>query len=82
MFNPLGKLAHNTCKAQQVYNQHCKKLHMSPQNKKDVIESKDKLQSLEDVGFMNNLIPAQKEILRTNSIQTLDLGEQFGMVIL
>lgn len=55
---------------------------MSPQNKKDVIESKDKLQSLEDVGFMNNLLPAQKEILRTNSIQTLDLGDQFGMVIL
>ena len=27
MFNPLGKIAHNKCKALQVYNQQVKKLH-------------------------------------------------------
>ena len=30
MFNPLGKLAHNKCKALRAYNQQIKKLDMAP----------------------------------------------------
>ena len=30
MFNPLSKLAHNKCKAPQLYNQQVKKVDMSP----------------------------------------------------
>ena len=53
MFNPLGKLAHNTSKVLQVYNQQVKKLDMTPLDKQDVIKSEAKLKSLhQHVDFM------------------------------
>ena len=68
MFDTLGKLAHNKCKALQVYNQQIKKFDMAPQDKQDVIESEAKLQSLGHVDFVKNLSSAQQKMLRTNPI--------------
>ena len=62
MFNPLGKLIHNKCKALQVYNQQVKKLDMAPQDKQDLIESEAKLNSIGHVDFVKNILPAQHSL--------------------
>ena len=68
MFNHLGKLAHNKCKAVQLYIQQVKKLDMFPQDKQDVMESGTKLKILEHVDFVKNLSPPQQEMLRSSPI--------------
>ena len=45
-------------------NQQFKKLNQSIDNKKDVIESEEKLQQLGYVDYIRNLRPEQQEMLR------------------
>ena len=52
-----------------MYNQQIKKLNQNIDNKKDVIESEEKLQQLGYVDYVRNLKPEQQEMLRRSEIQ-------------
>ena len=51
-------------------NQQIKKLNQSIDDKKDIIESKEKLQQLGYVDYIRNLRPEQQEMLRRIEIQS------------
>ena len=67
--NPSIKLAHNKEQVLKVYNQQIKKLNQNTDQKKDVIESEEKLQQLGYVDYVRNLKPEQQEMLRRSEIQ-------------
>ena len=69
MNNPSIKLAHNKERALKVYNQQIKNINQSTDDKKDVIESEEKLQQLGYVDYVRNLKPEQQEMLRRSEIQ-------------
>ena len=69
MNNPSIKIAHNKERALKVYNQQIKKLNQNTDDKKDVIESEEKLQQLGYVDYVRNLKPEQQEMLRRSEIQ-------------
>ena len=52
-----------------MYNQQIKKLNLNTDDKKDVIESEEKLQQLGYVDYVRNLEPEQQEMLRRSKIQ-------------
>ena len=52
----------------KVYNQQIKKLNQNTDDKKDVIESEEKLQQLGYVDYVRNLKPEQQEMLRRSEI--------------
>ena len=68
MNNPSIKLAHNKERALKVYNQQIKNINQSADDKKDVIESEEKLQQLGYVDYVRNLKPEQQEMLRRSEI--------------
>ena len=51
-------------------NQQIKKLNQSIDDKKDIIECKEKLQQLGYVDYIRNLRPEQQEMLRRIEIQS------------
>ena len=51
-------------------NQQIKKLNQSIDDKKDIIECKEKLQQLGCVDYIRNLRPEQQEMLRRIEIQS------------
>jgi len=67
------KLYPNKHKALSVY----KKLNNNPRDKKDVIMSEGKLQSLGHVDYIKNLPVETQRMLNESSIQNFH-GEQFG----
>ena len=69
MYNPSIKLAHNKEQALKVYKQQIKKLNQNADDKKDVIESKEKLLQVGYVDYVWNLKPPQQEMLRRSEIQ-------------
>ena len=69
MNNPSIKLAHNKERALKVYNQQIKKLNQNIDDKKDIVESEEKLQQLGYVDYVRNLKPEQQEMLRRSEIQ-------------
>ena len=69
MNNPSIKLAYNKERALKVYNQQIKNINQSTDDKKDVIESEEKLQQLGYVDYVRNLKPEQQEMLRRSEIQ-------------
>ena len=73
MFNRLHKLDYKKDKALYVYNQKGKNFNQKPQDKKDVVQSEVKLQTLEYVEFVRNLTPEQQEMLAKNSVQNFIL---------
>ena len=71
MNNPSIKLAHNKERALKVYNQQIKNINQSTDDKKDVIESEEKLQQLGYVDYVRNLKSEQPEMLIRTEIQNL-----------
>ena len=69
MNNPSIKIAHNKERALKVYNQQIKKLNQNTDDKKDVIESEEKLQQLGYVDYVRNLKTERQEMLRKSEIQ-------------
>ena len=69
MNNPSIKLAYNKERALKVYNQQIKNINQSTDDKKDVIESEEKLQQLGYVDYVRNLKPEQQEMLRRSEIR-------------
>ena len=69
MNNPSITLAHNKERALKVYDQQIRKLNQNTDDKKDVIESEEKLQQLGYVDYVRNLKPEQQAILRKSEIQ-------------
>ena len=69
MNNPSIKLAYNKERTLKVYNQQIKNINQSTDDKKDVIESEEKLQQLGYVDYVRNLKPEQQEMLRRSEIQ-------------
>ena len=69
MNNPSIKLAHNKERASKVYNQQIRKLKQNIDDKKDVIQSDEKLQQLGYVHYVSNLKPQQQGKLRRSEIQ-------------
>ena len=69
IYNPSIKLAHNKERALKVYKQQIKKLNQNADDKKDVIESEEKLQQVDYVDYVWNLKPEQQEMLRRSEIQ-------------
>ena len=69
MNNPSIKIAHNKERALKVYNQQIKKLNQNTDDKKDVIESEEKLQQLGYVDYVRNLKTEQQGMLRKSEIQ-------------
>ena len=67
--NPSIKLAHNKEQVLKVYNQQIKKLNQNTDDKKDVIESEEKLQQLGYVNYVGNLKTEQQEMLRKKEIE-------------
>ena len=65
MNNPSITLAHNKERALKVYDQQIRKLNQNTDDKKDVIESEEKLQQLGYVDYVRNLKPEQQEMLRS-----------------
>ena len=65
MNNPSITLAHNKERALKVYDQQIRKLNQNTDDKKDVIESEEKLQQLGYVDYVRNLKPEQQETLRS-----------------
>ena len=63
MNNPSIKFADNKERSLKVYNQQVKKFNQNIDDKKDVIESKGKLQQLGSVDYLKNLNPKQQEML-------------------
>ena len=59
MNNPSIKLAYNKERALKVYNQQIMKLNQNIDDKKDLIESEEKLQQLSYVDYARNLKPEQ-----------------------
>ena len=57
MNNPSIKLAFNKERVLKVYNQQIKKLNRNTHDKKDVIESEEKLQQLGYIDYVRNLKP-------------------------
>ena len=53
----------------KVYNQQIKKLNQNTDDKKDVIESEEKLQQLGYVDYVRNLKTEQQGMLRKSEIQ-------------
>ena len=53
----------------KVYNQQIKKLNQNTDDKKNVIESAEKLQQLGYVDYMRYLKPEQQEMLRRSEMQ-------------
>ena len=76
--NPSIKLAHNKERALKVNNQQIKKLYQNTDDKKDVIESEEKLQQLGYVDYGRNLKLEQQAMLRRSEIQILFHGGQCG----
>ena len=52
----------------KVYDQQIRKLNQNTDDKKDVIESEEKLQQLGYVDYVRNLKPEQQEMLRRSEI--------------
>ena len=69
MNNPLIKLAHNKEREFKVYNQQIRKLNQNTDDKKDVIQSDEKLQQLGHVDYVGNLKSEQQGKLRRSEIQ-------------
>ena len=69
MNNPSIKIAHNKERALKVFNQQTKKLNQNTDDKKDVIESEEKLQQLGYVDYVRNLKTERQEMLRKSEIQ-------------
>ena len=65
MNTPSIKLAHNKRRALEVYNHQIKKLNQNTDDKKDSIESEEKLQQLGYVDYVRNRKPEQQEMLRS-----------------
>ena len=53
----------------KVYDQQIRKLNQNTDDKKDVIESEEKLQQLGYVDYVRNLKPEQQEMLRRSEIR-------------
>ena len=71
MNNPSIKLAYNKERTLKVYNQQIKNINQSTDDKKDVIESEEKLQQLGYVDYVRNLKSEQPEMLIRSEIQNL-----------
>ena len=69
MNNPSITLAHNKERALKVYDQQIRKLNQNTDDKKDVIESEEKLQQLGHVDYVRDLKPEQQEMLRRSEIK-------------
>ena len=78
MNNPSIKLAYNKERALKVYNQQIKNINQSTDDKKDVIESEEKLQQLGYVDYVGNLKTEQQEMLRKKEIQNLWYGNSIS----
>ena len=67
--DPKTRLEPNRHKALKVYQQQLNRLNKHPQDKRDVINSERKLQTLGHVDFVRNLPIKSQEALRTNVIK-------------
>ena len=61
MKNPSVELTHNKERVLKAYNQQIKKLHQNIEDKKDVIESEEKLLRLGHAYFVRNIKSEQKK---------------------
>ena len=62
----------------KVYDQQIRKLNQNTDDKKDVIESEEKLQQLGYVDYVGNLKTEQQEMLRKKEIQNLWYGNSIS----
>ena len=67
--NPLVKFAHSKDCALKVYNQQIKKSSLNKVDKKDVIESEEKLPRLGYIDCARNLKPKQQLMLQNSEVQ-------------
>ncbi|XP_066924657.1 uncharacterized protein [Clytia hemisphaerica] len=68
LHNPETKLVNNKHKALKVYFQQLRKLDKEPSDKKDVIASEAKLQSMGYVDYVENLTPQQQQMLSNTKV--------------
>ena len=69
LYDPVKRLSNNRHIALKIYQQQTRKLNNNPEDKKDVIQSEAKLQSLGFVDYLHNLSPEQLTMLNQSSVQ-------------